>query len=127
MKKRKKLDLLQVGERVWIETTGFFYSGKRYIDEYEIVEANKSSAYAVRVEDLEKENPSRKRIEQGTRKVIARYSMGESYYFWETKEKFEQSVKRQAETISMRQKAIEKVKTMNFEQLKEFLVVKDES
>ncbi|KIL72365.1 hypothetical protein SD77_3506 [Bacillus badius] len=53
--------------------------------------------------------------------------MGESYYFWETKEKFEQSVKRQAETISMRQKAIEKVKTMNFEQLKEFLVVKDES
>jgi len=121
MTKVKKRKSLQVGERIWIESTPMFYEGDRKIHEYEIVEANSSSAYAVRVEDLGEKKALRKRIEQRTGKIVNSISIGYAYYLWESKEAFENSLKRQEETIRLRKEAIEKVKEMNLEQLQAFL------
>ncbi len=117
---------LQVGDRIWIESVGLFRSrDERSAYEYEIVEANKSSAYAVGVEYLHKENPTRKRIVQRTREIKSNFSFGYDYRFWETKEAFEQNVERQKQARIMRAQAIEKVNKMKFDELKSFLNEKD--
>ncbi len=116
----------QVGDRVWIETVSLYRSGgKRSAYEYEIVESNKSSAYAVDVDNLHKENPVRKRIVQRTREIKSNFSFGYDYILWESKEAFEKNVERQEQARIMRAQAIEKVKKMKFDELKSFLNEKD--
>lgn len=121
MTKTKKMNPLEVGQRVWIESTPMFYQGERSLSEYEIVEVNKSSAYAIHVKDLGKEAPYRRRIDLKTRKIKETVSIGYAYVFWETKEAFEDDIKQKQEYASMMAEAIEKVKNMSFDELKHFL------
>lgn len=122
MAKTKKRQPLEVGQHVWIETIWYFRSNReRSLDEYEIVEANRNSAYAVRIENLGKDKPYRERIDQRTREIKSSGSFGIRDVFWESKEAFEADVKRVNDTAIARQKAIEKVKNMSLEQLQEFL------
>lgn len=121
MAKAKK-PKLEVGQRVWIETVWYFYSNReRSVSEYEIVEANRNSAYAVRLDNLDKEKPYRERIDQRTRKIKSSGSFGVKDIYWESKEAFEADVKRVKDTAIARQNALEKVKKMSLEQLQEFL------
>ena len=111
---------LKIGERIWIESKSMFYT-ERTLTEYEVVETNKSSAYVAHINDLDKENPYRIRIEQRARKVVDRGSFGYSYRVWGSKEAFELNVQHQAEFTLMKQQAKEKVEKMSFEQLKSFI------
>ena len=122
MAKAKKYQPLEVGQHVWIETIWYFHSNReRSVCEYEIVEANRSSAYAVRLDNLAKEKPYRERIDQRTRDIKSSGSFGIRDVYWESKEAFEADVKRVNDTAIARQKAIEIVKNMSLEQLQEFL------
>lgn len=120
--KTKKYQLLEVGQRVWIETVWYFYSNReRSVSEYEIVEANRNSAYAVRLDNLGEDKPYRERIDQRTREIKSSGSFGVKDIYWESKEAFEADVKRVKDTAIARQNALEKVKQMSLEQLQEFL------
>lgn len=122
MAKTKKYQPLEVGQRVWIETVWYFYSNReRSVSEYEIVEANRNSAYAVRLDNLDKEKPYRERIDQRIREIKSSGSFGVNDIYWESKEAFEADFKRVKDTAIARQNALEKVKKMSLEQLQEFL------
>ena len=121
MSKISKRQPLKVGERIWIESMPMFYERPRKVEEYEVVEANTSSAYVVRVSDLESEKQYRQRIDQRTHKVINKVSIGYAYMIWPSKEAFENNVQRQAEEARLREEAMKKVKRMNLEQLRDFV------
>ncbi len=117
-----KHEKLEVGQRIWIESIWYFYTNRdRSISEYEIVEANRNSAYAVRVDNLGKDKPYRNRIDQRTRKIKGSGSFGVGEVIWESKEAFEADVKRVNDTEIAREKAIKKVNKMSLEQLQELL------
>ncbi|MDM5245735.1 hypothetical protein [Lysinibacillus sp. G4S2] len=117
-----KYEKLEVGQRIWIESIWYFYTNRdRSISEYEIVEANRNSAYAVRVNNLDKDKPYRDRIDQRTRKIKGSGSFGVGEVFRESKEVFEADVKRVNDTEIAREKAIKKVNKMSLEQLEELL------
>ena len=121
MSKISKRQPLKVGERIWIESMPMFYERPRKVEEYEVVEANTNSAYVVRVSELNVEKPYRQRIDQRTRKVINKVSIGYAHLIWSSKEAFENNAQRQAEEAKLREEAIKKVKAMNLEQLREFV------
>ncbi|QTB23092.1 hypothetical protein J1907_02970 [Lysinibacillus sphaericus] len=117
-----KHEKLEVGQRIWIESIWYFYTNRdRSISEYKIVEANRNSAYAVRVDNLGKDKPYRNRIDQKTRKIKGSGSFGVGEVIWESKEAFEADVKRVNDTEIAREKAIKKVNKMSLEQLQELL------
>ncbi|WP_324730254.1 hypothetical protein VO178_09545 [Lysinibacillus fusiformis] len=117
-----KHEKLEVGQRIWIESIWYFYTNRdRSISEYEIVEANRNSAYAVRVDNLGKDKLYRNRIDQRTRKIKGSGSFGVGEVIWESKEAFEADVKRVNDTEIAREKAIKKVNKMSLEQLQELL------
>ncbi|MEQ6353963.1 hypothetical protein ABNX05_04985 [Lysinibacillus sp. M3] len=117
-----KYEKLEVGQRIWIESIWYFYTNRdRSVREYEIVEANRNSAYAVRVDNLGKDKPYRERIDQRTRKIKSAGSFGIGEIFWDSKEAFEADVKRVNDTEIAREKAIKKVNKMSLEQLQELL------
>ncbi len=117
-----KNEKLEVGQRIWIESIWYFYTNRdRSISEYEIVEANRNGAYAVRVDNLGKDKPYRNRIDQRTRKIKGSGSFGVGEVIWESKEAFEADVKRVNDTEIAREKAIKKVNKMSLEQLQELL------
>ncbi|MEB2279699.1 hypothetical protein LAV73_06750 [Lysinibacillus xylanilyticus] len=120
--KAKKYQPLEVGQRVWIESIWYFYTNRdRSVSEYEIVEANRNSAYVVRVDNLGKDKPYRNRIDQRTRKIKGSGSFGAGEAIWDSKEAFEADVKRVNDTEIAREKVIKKVNKMSLEQLQEFL------
>lgn len=116
-----KKNPLEAGQHIWIETRTMFFrnkNGDREIDEFEVVEANKSSAYAVPVVDLAKYKKDikehsylRRRIEQRTHNVKGS-GFGDSYVLWLTKESFEANVKYNNELVVARKKAHELVDRM---------------
>lgn len=117
-----RYEKLEVGQRIWIESIWYFYTNRdRSISEYEIVEANRNSAYAVRVDNLGKDKPYRNRIDQRSRKIKGSSSFGVGEVIWESKEAFEADVKRVNDTEIAREKAIKKVNKMSLEQLRELL------
>lgn len=126
--KAKKHQPLEVGQRVWIEPIEMFLQQRgRSIDEHEIIEVNKTSAYAMRLDLVEEYKDNllehkflAERINQRTHEVKSN-GWGTHYRLWLTKEAFEKDVKRVNDTTLARQKAIEKVKKMSLEQLQEFL------
>lgn len=128
MAKAKKHQPLAVGQRVWIEPIEMFLrQDKRSIAEHEIIEINKTNAYAMRLDLIEEYKDSihekkhlAERINQRTHEVKSS-GWGTHYRLWLTKEAFEADVKRLNDTAIARQKAIEKVKKMSLEQLQEFL------
>ncbi|MEY9976545.1 hypothetical protein [Lysinibacillus sp. RC79] len=128
MAKAKKYQSLEVGQRVWIEPVEMFLrQDKRSIAEHEIIEVNKASAYAMRLDLIEeyKDNLLEKRflaerINQRTREVKSN-GWGTHYRLWLTKEAFEASVQRQKDLKIARKKAHELVSKMSLEQLQEFI------
>lgn len=120
---------LEVGQRVWIETTEMFFrnaNGERDIHEFEVVEANKSSAYIVSVDGLEKYvgDPkkhaySRRRVEQRTFKVKGN-GFGDRYNLWLTRDAFEFNCQYKEKLIAMRKKAHDIVDGMTLADLESF-------
>ncbi|MFE3573916.1 hypothetical protein [Lysinibacillus sp. NPDC059133] len=105
----------------------FLRQNGRSIAEHEIIEVNKTSAYAMRLDLIEeyKDNLLEKRflaerINQRTHEVKSN-GWGTHYRLWLTKEAFEASVQRQKDTKIARKKAHELVSKMSLEQLQEFL------
>lgn len=126
--KAKKYQALEVGQRVWIEPIEMFLrQDKRSIAEHEIVEINKTSAYAMRLDLIEEYKDSihekkhlAKRINQRTHDTKSS-GWGTHYRLWLTKEAFEVSVQRQKDIKIVREKAHELVSNMSLEQLQEFI------
>jgi len=126
--KAKKFQPLEVGQRVWIEPIEMFLrQDKRSVSEHEIIEVNKTSAYAMRLDLIEQYKDSihekkhlAERINQRTHKVKSN-GWGTHYRLWLTKEAFEVSVQRQKDIKISRKKAHELVSKMSLEQLQEFI------
>lgn len=109
MKKEK----LEVGQKIWIESRRYNFSDgwSRQVKEAEIVEANRSSAYAVAVEDLDKEKPYRHRIDQKTGKIVdSGILFGHYYVLWKSKDAYEKDVQYETDLHKFRYKVIEQVK-----------------
>lgn len=129
--KAKKREPLVVGQRVFIETAGGWAPVKeRSVFEAEIVEVNKSSAYAVNINqltayNLEKPNLRKymcDKIDQRTHQ-IKDSTLGYYYRLWLSKEDFERSVELQKEKVELLKQTQEKVKGMTLQQLREFVGV----
>jgi len=126
--KAKKYQPLEVGQRVWIEPVErFLRQDKRSISEHEIIEVNKTSAYAMRLELIEKHKDNllekkflAERINQRSHEVKSS-GWGTHYRLWLTKEGFEASVQHQKDLKIARKKAHELVSKMTLTQLQEFL------
>lgn len=121
MIKKSKFTPLKVGQRVWIEMIPMFFKRESTLNEYEVVRVNKSSAYVVRVEDVSKESPLERRINQSNGKVYSGYSAGYDYRLWHSKEIFELAKEMLEEKLKLRQEAIAKVNQMTLNELREFL------
>ncbi|MFY0744801.1 hypothetical protein AB1K09_20240 [Solibacillus silvestris] len=130
MAKTKKFEPLVVGQRVWIELLGGWgIERERKVTEYEVVETNSSSAYAVRVKQLEafrekgKNYPySRTRIIQRTH-AVANSILGYSEKLWLTEEDFERNVQYNKELKDLRSKAIDLVNKMTADELRKVLEI----
>ena len=128
MAKAKKREPLVVGQRVWIETVGYYDRG-REIREYEVIEANSSSAYIVRVDIVEqfKANPvenkySKIRVKQANYDVET-FSIGYSKILWLSKEAFERNVQYNKEVKELRSRVTQLVSKMNVEELRKVLEI----
>lgn len=126
-----KKNRLEVGQLVWIEATQMFFRIKREddrkVDEYQIIESNNSSAYAVSVDDLVRYNKDpkshsylRRRIQQNNHNVIGN-GFGDNYDLWLTKESFEANVKYNKDWSVARKKAEEIVSGMTLDELKSLI------
>lgn len=121
--------LLEVGQRVWFELESTFFrsaNSERNVYEYEIVESNNSSAYAVSVDCLEKYKKDMKgnsflkhRIEQSTYRV--KRGLGDSFSLWVTKEAFEKNVQYNKDMIEARKKAHTLIDSMPLSKLNDLL------
>lgn len=117
---------LEVGQRVWIETMSMFFIDKeREVYEYEVVKANKTSAYVVYIGYLEKyKNDNKKhknlkrRVVQRTHEVIGN-GFREQYGFWLTKEEFEENVKHENEFNTAKVEVMEIVDNLTLVELQE--------
>lgn len=113
-----KKNPLEVGQKVWLETLSMFLRSEgenRIISEYQIVEANSSSAYAVPLDVLDEYNRNikrhsyfRRRITQRNHKVKSD-GFGGSYILWLSEESFENNVKYNKDLVVARKKAHETV------------------
>lgn len=121
-----KLQELKVGQTVWLELFSILGSeGKREVSEYHIVEANKSSAYAIRKEDVGKYKSGdnqivRKRILQKTHKVVE-HSFGYDYVVWLSEREFQKNIEYNVKYSDSKKKALELINEMNLEELELFL------
>lgn len=115
---------LEVGQRVWMELRSYrMWRGGGYdrsLIEVEVVRSNGTSAYVVDVEDLNADNVYERKVSQKSLSGDGGI-FGMTYHIWFTKEAFEADVKRELDTKEARNKAHEKVKSMNLEQLQKFL------
>lgn len=100
---------------------------KRKVYEYEIVEVNQSSAYAVPVDQLKeyfkdpkKHKYLRERINQRTHEVKGN-GWGRYYRMWITKEDFEKNVQYNDTLKMTRQKAYEIFNSLPLSHLEEFI------
>lgn len=121
--------LLEAGQHVWIEKTGVYFRGvaERSISECKIVEANKSSAYAVSIEDIAAYEEAhktfahfRRRIDQRTHDIKGR-GWGDSYRLWLTKEDFEHNVQYVKEMSEARKKGHALVDTLTLSELNKLI------
>lgn len=120
---KKKFEPLKVGDRIWLECISAFTQRESYIQEYEIVKVNKTSAYAAHVENLHKSDPLTRRIEQRSRVVHNGYSAGYAYRFWSSKEAWEAHRAHMSRVKELRAQGVKKVKSMTLSELETFLGV----
>ena len=118
--KTKKKRLLQVGERIVIATKNHLHNTER-VDDYEVVRANGSSAYVVRVKNLDKKDPYEIRIEQKTHRVIRFVASFDSEVVYDSREQYETLKARRDRLISSRERAISIVKLLKQDDLDAFL------
>lgn len=118
--KRKKKRLLQTGDRLVIVTKNRLHNTER-VDDYEVVRANGSSAYVVRVRNLGKKDPYEIRIEQKTHRVIRFVASFDSEVVYESREQYEMIKARRDRLISSRERAISIVKLLKQDDLDAFL------
>lgn len=122
---------LEKGQRVYLETaTNFLNSNiekERSIIECEIIDANMNSAYAIDVKQLAKykEDPKkysyiRRHITQHNYKVQGS-GFGDNFILWLTVKDFEKSVRCDKELRELRKKAEDKIKKLDYVQLRDFL------
>lgn len=125
-----KKDNLEVGQRIWLERVDFFSKNKnedRKVSECEVVEANKTSAYAVEVDKLEafKEEPNKygyrkRKISQRTHEVKGD-GFGSGFILWMSESDFNEDLEEKEEVKAARQKAQELVNKLSLEELSDFL------
>ena len=118
--KTKKKRLLQVGERIVIATKNHFHKTER-ADDYEVVRANGSSAYVVRVENLDKKDPYEIRIEQKTHRVIRFVASFDSQVVYDSREQYETLKARREKLHETRSSVIALVSSLKQSQLDEIL------
>lgn len=118
--KRKKKRLLQTGDRLVIVTKNRLHNTER-VDDYEVVRANGSSAYVVRVRNLGKKDPYEIRIEQKTHRVIRFVASFDSEVVYESREQYETFKARRDRLNSSRERAISIVKLLKQDDLDAFL------
>lgn len=121
---------LVVGQKVWIETVAMFFRStgdQRKVSRYEIVEANKSSAYAIPAGRLDEYNEDpkrhaymRKRIVQRNHKVLGD-GMGGHYTLWLSSEDFESNVTYNQEIKEVRKQAQDVLNQLTLSDLKKFI------
>lgn len=117
---------LEVGQTVWIETRNYNFSAggfSRKLHQGQIVEANRSSAYAVLVDDLQNEKAYRHRIDQKTKKIVdSGVLFGHYNILWLSQEAYEDDVQLEADMQSFSHQIIEAVKNCkDLEKLKKAL------
>ena len=116
-----KINPLKVGQCIWMETRTMYFrnkNGEREIYEFEVVEANNSSAYAVSVDSLDKYIIDAKKYSYLRRRIVQRThevkgsGFGDSYVLWLSKESFKANVKYNKDITVARKKAHEIVDRM---------------
>lgn len=118
--KTKKKRLLQVGERLVIVTKNHLHQTE-HVDDYEVVRANGSSAYVVRVENLDKKDPYEIRIEQKTHSVIRFVASFDSQVVYDSREQYETLKARHEKLLETRSSVISLVSSLKQSQLDEIL------
>lgn len=124
MGKRK----LEVGDRIWIETRYYGHLSvmeTTSINEYEIIEANSASAYAVKVDELgNKPYRYTSRIDQ--RKMSMQKEMmnfGILKKIWPSREAYDQHIAFEEKRRNLRAEISEKIKSASIEQMERALKV----
>ena len=126
MAKTSKREPLVVGQRIWLEELPWFHSHDdvRTATEFEIVKANGTSSYAVRIDRLDDFNNGERvsdvKIAQGTRKGTNTVSR---FLVWSSKEEFQNDINSTNEIKELRAKAIHLVKQMNADELRKVLEI----
>lgn len=124
-----KKEPLEEGMTVWIETISSFFRKKeeRSIEEYQVVEVNKTSAYIVATEKLDKFNEDPKRHKYLKRRVnlrtheVERDGFGGSFALWLKAEAFEKNVAYNKEIAENRKQAHDIVNELPLSELKTFI------
>ena len=121
-----KKEPLIVGQKVWMEIRNMYFqanSQDRAVHEFEIIEANKSSAYAVSAQKsaLYKESPKsyvnmKNRIDQRTHRVQSA-GFGATYVLWLTEEEFLQDMEHTVAISNAREIACDAVNDMTLAEL----------
>jgi hypothetical protein len=119
---------LKVGQIVFIENINYNYLGggqTSHLHKAEIVEANKSSAYAVRkTKEPLQEKPYRYRIDQRKKNLIGHNIFGFTSTLWLSEEDYLAHIKYKSELEEHKQTLVKAVKECkNLEKLKSALAV----
>lgn len=122
MKRKKKKPLLQVGDRFVIVTKNTLHKHwAERVEDYEVVRANTSSAYAVRVSDLDKKEPYEKRIDQRTRRPVTYVASFDIQVMYESREEYEMLKARREKLLATRSSVVTLVSSLEQPQLEEIL------
>lgn len=130
---------LEVGERVWVETLSYAFTGidldQRCAEEYEVVESNGTSAYVVRLDLLDRYNENTKNTGRVSKYLRLRVNQrtfgvdggltGSSYRLWKTKKEFCDAMKYAKEKRDVKREVIELVNDLALKDLKK--IIKDYS
>lgn len=112
------------GQKVYLETVVSMYRPveERKVREFQVVRSNGSSAYIVLTEETKRGGkPVEWRVDQRTRKVKDKVSLGNTYKLWETEEDFLTDVEYKKEYSQLYKQAKEKLDEMTLEEIREFI------
>ena len=118
-----KKELLQVGQKIWLETTFKLGCDVRYEDkpsEMIVLEANNSSAYIWYIDD--KQSKVKFKVNQKTHQVKYPIPDGRSYRLWLSIEDYENHVAYEKEMKELLKQAHEKVDTMSLDDLRKLVI-----
>lgn len=111
---------LQIGQKIWLETTSRHGCDVRYEDEpceMIVLEANKTSAYIW----YNEQSKVRFKVDQKTHQVKYAIPDGRSYRLWISKEGFLKNVAYEKEMKDLLKQAHSKVNSMSLDNLRIFV------